>query len=216
MSSEITAVVPSAQILGFAPWAFSLPIPVSPWTANANGRVATTGDQPIADGKYGNLGILTGQSWIYHRGGVGSIYGDRAYQVAVVGRGGAAMVGDFTLILQTQVEDVAPITGMFLSPTAKTSDLRFYSGNSGATFNGYWFDEGYLLLALNTYNTGTAYRKGLLKYTGGASGPVYKYNRTGTTLSISVSTSSAGPWSGAYSGTRSPRRVYRHHCERGR
>ena len=113
------------------------------------------------------------------------------------------MVGDFTVIISIPSLDGSPVFAMFLSETAKASDLKYYKGNAGATWQPDWWNTTYCLNALNTYNTGSPYRIGLHRYglLAGGSGFFIRYQRVGTTISMSRSTSQGGPFGGTLSGT---------------
>lgn len=149
---------------------------------------------------YGALGVVSGTTWSFHNSAPTSKWGDNAYQAAIVSREGDALVGNFTLIISIPDADVNPLVGMFLSPTARASDLKFYEGNDNETWNPAWYSAVYCLNALNTYNTGTAYRTGIhWRYddSGGvySRGNKYRFTRSGTALTVESSSSTSGPWS---------------------
>jgi hypothetical protein len=182
-------------------WTFSLPVPFAPWTVDVNGRVTSSGGASL-DGSahgYGSLGKLSsgGAQWNMHLATTfpDPIYGGQAYQgVCVASGSGAALIGNFTVIISSPIQDGGPIVGMWLSAHAKASDLSFFNGNLGETWNPAWYSDVYCKAALQ--KTGTTYVKGLHDYGGLNMYNFFRYARNGTTITIAGAKRVSGPWEG--------------------
>ena len=181
-------------------WTFSLPVPYAPWTVDVNGRVTSSGGASLnGTGSFGSLGKLAsgGAQWNMHLATTlqDPIYGGQAYQgVCVASGSGAALVGNFTVIISSPIQDGGPIVGMWLSAHAKASDLSFFNGNLGETWNPAWYSDVYCKAALQ--KTGTTYVKGLHDYGGLNMYNFFRYARNGTTITIAGAKRVSGPWEG--------------------